>query len=254
MKSLQARLRASGLHLSLSLMVAALAAALVFGLWYPYPYREVSGGRELFLLVMGVDVIVGPLITLLVFNPAKSRRERGLDLSVIGLLQLAALCYGLWTVAVARPVHLVFEMNRFRVVHAIEIDEGLLAQAPPELRSLPWRGPTLVALRPFKSPQEEQEATLAALGGVSLSARPELWQPYDASHEALRAAARPLRELSQRLPAEASTIAEWLRQRPAGAPSEALVYIPMVGRKLFWTVVLDPVWWSVQGFLPIDSF
>jgi len=254
MKPIPARLRASGLHLSLSLMVAALAAAVVFGLWYPYPYREVSGGRELLLLVVGVDVIVGPLITLLVFNPAKSRRERVLDFSVIGLLQVAALCYGLWTVAVARPVHLVFEINRFRVVHAVEIDEGLLAQAPPGLQALPWRGPTLVALRPFKSSQEELEATLAALNGLPLAARPDLWQPYDQAHQALQAVARPLGELSQRLPAQAPVIAEWLRQRPAGAPSDALVYIPMVGRKLFWTVVLDPVSWSVQGFLPIDSF
>ena len=62
------RLKASGIHLILSLIIAALAALLVFGIWYPYPYREISGGRELFLLVVSVVVILGPLITLAVFN------------------------------------------------------------------------------------------------------------------------------------------------------------------------------------------
>lgn len=38
------------------------------------------------------------------------------DFTVIGLLQVAALAYGLWTVFVARPVHLVFEYHRMAVV------------------------------------------------------------------------------------------------------------------------------------------
>ena len=65
------RLKASGIHLILSLVVAALSALLVFGIWYPYPYREISGGRELFLLVVTVDVILGPLITLAIFDRSK---------------------------------------------------------------------------------------------------------------------------------------------------------------------------------------
>jgi hypothetical protein len=48
-----------------------VAAALVFGVWYPYPYREISGGRELFLIVVTVDVIWGHCITLAVFNRTK---------------------------------------------------------------------------------------------------------------------------------------------------------------------------------------
>ena len=61
------RLRASSIHLGISLLIAALAALLVFGLWYPYPYREISGGRDLFFLVVAVDVAMGPLITLAIF-------------------------------------------------------------------------------------------------------------------------------------------------------------------------------------------
>ncbi len=73
--SVKSRLSAAGIHLTLSLAVAALAAWLVFGLWYPYPYREISGGRHLFLIVMAVDVIMGPLRTLAVFNRNKPTAE-----------------------------------------------------------------------------------------------------------------------------------------------------------------------------------
>ena len=73
------RLRASAIHLAISLSIATLAAWLVFGWWYPYPYRERSGGRELFTLVVAVDVVLGPLITLVIFNTTKTRRHLLMD-------------------------------------------------------------------------------------------------------------------------------------------------------------------------------
>ena len=145
------RLNASGIHLGNSRCIAALAALLVFAVWDPYPYREVSGGRELFLIVTAVDVILGPLITLAIFNRSKSARELTMDLTVVACVQLAALGYGLWTVAVARPGHLVFEFDRLRVVHSVDIPEELLARTPPGIDAEPWHGPTPLAVRPFRS-------------------------------------------------------------------------------------------------------
>ena len=78
------RLRAAGVHLGLCALVALMAAVLVFFLWYPYPYRVISGGRELFQLVVGVDVIVGPLITFAIFDRAKPRTELRRDLEAQG--------------------------------------------------------------------------------------------------------------------------------------------------------------------------
>ena len=75
------RLKAAGIHLGLSLVVALLAAGLVFGLWYPMPFREISGGRELFLLIVAVDVVIGPVITLAVFDRRKRWRELRRDLA-----------------------------------------------------------------------------------------------------------------------------------------------------------------------------
>ncbi len=65
-----ARLR-GGLHFLISAAVAAVAAVLVFCVWYPGPFRLMAGGRDLFLLVTSVDVVIGPLLTFAVFNRAK---------------------------------------------------------------------------------------------------------------------------------------------------------------------------------------
>lgn len=78
------RLRASSIHLAISLSVTIMAALLVLALWYPYPYREISDGRILFQLVVMVDVIMGPLITFVIFNSAKPRKELVGDLAIVG--------------------------------------------------------------------------------------------------------------------------------------------------------------------------
>ena len=224
----------------------------MFGLWYPYPYREISGGRELFLLVVTVDVILGPLITLAVFNLRKPLAELRRDLALVVLIQLAALGYGLWTVFVARPVHMVFEYDSFRVVHAIDIPPELLAQTPPDVNALPLTGPTLLGLRAFHNDKEKMDATLAALQGVSLSARPDLWQSYAKSVPEILLAAKPATQLKFRFPDQAGAIDRVLTE--AGRSSQATVYVPLAGRKSFWTVFLDPVTAQVVATMPLDSF
>ena len=246
------RLKASGIHLILSLVVAALSALLVFGIWYPYPYREISGGRELFLLVVTVDVILGPLITLAIFDRSKGWPVLRRDLAVVGLLQLGALGYGLWTVFVARPVHMVFEYDRFRVVHAIDVPVSLLDQTPPDVNAMPLFGPTVLSLRPFRDQNEKMDATVAALQGVSLASRPDLWQPYAKAVPDVLKVARPVSALKSRFASQAAEIDGVLAS--AGRSAQGTVYVPMVGRKTFWTVFLDPATGDIKAYLPLDSF
>jgi hypothetical protein len=246
------RFRASGIHFGISCFIAGLAALLVFLVWYPNPYREISGGRELFLILVTVDVILGPLITLSIFNPVKAWKVLRRDLAVVGLIQLAALGYGMWTVFVARPVFLVFEVDRFRVVHAIDVPHELLDKAPAGFQALPLLGPSLLAVRPFRDADESFSATMAALQGVSLSARPDLWEPYHEAHSRVLKAARPAALLEKRFSDQAETIKREINR--SGHSSNGVVYLPLAGRKVFWTALLDSTTAEVIGFLPLDSF
>jgi hypothetical protein len=246
------RLRAAGIHLALSALVAALTGLLVFALWYPYPYREVSGGRELFQLVVSVDVVLGPLLTFAVFNLAKPRTTLRRDLAIIVLLQLAGLSYGLWTVYEARPVHTVFEYDRFRIVHAADLPPELAGRVPAGIDFAPAAGPTWIALRPFRDEAERLEFTMAALQGVALSARPELWQPYAAGRAQVLAAAKPVAQLKQRFPRQSAEIDAALAA--SGRDSARAAYLPLVARKEAWTVLLDAQTAEPIGYLALDSF
>jgi hypothetical protein len=254
---MRSRFLAFVVHFAVSFLIAAFAALLVFLVWYPYPYREISGGRDLFLLVVAVDVVMGPLLTLTIFNLKKPRKELRRDLAVIGLLQLAALGYGLWTMAVARPVHLVFEIDRFRVVHAIDVPAELLNQAPADMRHLPFTGPTLLSVREFRDPRESFDATMAALQGIALGARPDLWQSYAKARPLITARAQPLEQLKNRFPDRAAEIDAALASSSLLLQEKramSIGYIPMVGRSSFWTVLINTETTEIIAFLPIDSY
>jgi len=246
------RFQASAMHFSLSLGIALLSALLVFGIWYPTLYREVSGGRELFFLVVTVDVILGPLVTFAIFNRVKPWSVLRRDLAVIGFIQFAALGYGLWVVCMARPVHIVFESDRFSVVHAIDVPPQFLAKAVPELNTLPLTGPTLIALRPFKDSNEKFDATVMALQGVPLASRADLWQTYDKAIPDILKAAKPASALKSRFSDRAAEIDHVLAS--VGRTADNVVCLPLVGRKSFWTAFLDPVTAQIVATMPLDSF
>lgn len=251
MQSWTFRLRASAFHFAISLGVAALAALLVFGFWYPYPYGDLSGGRELFALLVVVDVVLGPMITLVIFNTQKTRRHLVMDFTVIGALQVAALAYGMWTVFVARPVYLVFEYHRMTVVHAVDVDPDALVKAPPDLQQLPMRGPALLSLRPLQ-PLEAFDSIMQAVGGVSQAAQPDLWQPYDAARTQVLQESRPAAELKNRFASHADVIDQAVSR--TGRPLHGLRTLPLLSRRTVWTVLIDAQSAQPLGFVPLDSF
>ncbi len=106
-------------HLAVSFVIALCALFVVFSLWYPAPLDKALGVVSIFLLLLAIDVIVGPLLTLLVAKQGKKTLK--MDLLTIGIIQFLALAYGLYTVAQGRPVWLIYDDGRFEVVQAYEV-------------------------------------------------------------------------------------------------------------------------------------
>lgn len=249
---LRQRMRAAGIHLLLSLAGAALAAGLVFGLWYPGIYRVLAGGRELFLLIVTVDVILGPLLTFIVFDSKKFWPSLRRDLAIIGSIQLAALLYGLTTVYEARPVAMVFEVDRFRVVTAAQVHLADLADARLEYRHLPLTGPWLLGTRQPREGREHTEALFLALEkGVDRGYRPLFWQSYNESLPDIMLRARPVTLLLAQYPQAAKELKDELRKLSLDAVEAK--FLPVMGRGGNWVVILD-----TQGrllhFVPVDGF
>jgi len=117
-----ARIKASSLHLLISLCVFSLAFLVIYRVWFPYALFEASGGFDGLKIVAYVDLVLGPLLTLIVFNTAKSRRHLTKDISIIAGLQIACLVAGLWTVYQARPLVVVHVFDSFYVMNRADMD------------------------------------------------------------------------------------------------------------------------------------
>lgn len=239
-------------HLLISLLVAAGSAAVVFGWWYPMPYRAMLGVSGIFLLVLVVDVVCGPVMTAVVASPKKSRRERWLDFSLVGAIQLAALAYGLHSVWVARPAVLAFERDRLVVVTANEVQAKDLHKAPAGLQRLPWAGVRQVGTRQAAGGAEMMSSVELGLAGISPGMRPDWWLPWAEAQDGLRSRAKPLSELIARRP-EAAPLLQAAAQS-AGRAVPDLRYLPLVSSKtLDWVALLDADL-NIVGHAPVDGF
>ena len=243
---------AAGIHSLCTVLVAALAAWLVFGVWYAYPYRELSGGRELFLLVVAVDVVCGPLLTFVLFNPQKPRKELWMDLSLVALIQLAALGYGIGTVWQARPLYLVHELDRYKVISAPDVEAEALKAMTADLKPQFWAGPQTVSIRPPKNAEEHNNVLFeAAAGGRDYGARPEFYIPYnDAAAAKALVRAKPLSVFLQKQPNQQDAARKLATEK--GADMAQWFYLPVVARQ-DWVAVLDKRG-QIQGFLRGDGF
>lgn len=171
------RWKAAAIHLGISAAIALLVLAVIYLVWYPAPYFTVMGGDRLVLLIAGVDVVLGPLITLIIFRTGKPGLK--FDLSVIAFLQATALAYGVTVVAQARPVYLVYAVNRFMVVSAADLDQAEIDRVTrPEYKHLPWLGPLTVGARKPTDVKESNRIVFAMSEGKDLQHFPQHYVPY----------------------------------------------------------------------------
>ena len=249
----RSRVRAALIHLAASVTLAVVVATMVFAFWYPGEYRSFSGGSELFLLVVGVDLALGPLITLVIFDRRKPVAELRRDVAIVVVLQLAALVYGLSVVSVSRPVVIALEQDRFRVVLASGVFVEELATAAEQFRSLSLTGPVLLRSALPTDPVERTKALSLGFRGYDIGARPKLWKPWDAAARAEALAhAKPLATLAARHPTQKAALDAAVAK--TGLAAGGLVYIPMITFREDWVALLDAAKGDVVGYAPLDGF
>jgi hypothetical protein len=134
------RWNAFAIHLTVSIIVFLGLLGFVVTAWYPGILFSVDGGWNGLKLVIGVDVILGPLLTLIVYRLNKP----GLvfDLSCIVVLQVSCLIAGLWVVHDSRPIALVFAYDTFYSLAASEFEA--YGRDPEAVSTFPGPSPKLV--------------------------------------------------------------------------------------------------------------
>lgn len=245
------RYKAALIHFLLSLLVAAVAVGLLLGLWYPPPYFQAGGADRLLSLVVGVDVILGPLLTLVVFNTCKSELKR--DLAIIVALQLAALAYGFYVMLQSRPVFLVAAVDRFIVVTANELEPEDLAKArQPKWRNLSWTGPVLVSAELPRTANEQSELVFSALAGKDVEKYPRYYVEYGSAVPELIRRAKSLSQLRELNHNNVWKLDAWLKRN--NRAEESVVWLPIIARMDDITMLLDKETGEPLGAIALDPW
>lgn len=231
------RLKAFSIHLAISAFIAAAVFAIMLLLWYAPPFFSAVGGTHLLLILLGVDVTVGPLITLIIFNTLKNRKALTFDLSVIAILQTAALIYGMNVMFEARPVFVVFSKGSFDLVTANMLSKEDIAQARnPTYRSLPLTGPIYVYSEMPTDIKQRNELVTGAFTGKDLPQFPQYYMPYQEHAAIAGQAAQPIAELKKLNPERIAAIDEAVRSN--GRVESDVGYVPLRAKYQDQAVVL----------------
>lgn len=181
------RFDAFAVHLGISVLIFMLLFAVIFYCWFPGALLVSAGGWDGVIIVAGVDLVLGPSLTLIVYNIAKPVRELVRDLSIIAIFQLLCLSAGVYVVLHARPlvvVHVFDTLYSFNdeAYTALGLDSDVL-------QSIPGAYPKKVYVDvPLDKAVFLSEHVKGLLGGERpLQERPELYKAMPADADRVRA-------------------------------------------------------------------
>ena len=140
-------------HLSVSMVIFFVLLYLIIFVWYPSYYFHVDGGNRAILTIFFVDVVLGPGLTFLVFKQGKPSLK--FDMSVIVILQVLALSWGIKSVYTERPALTVFFDGEFSCLKYSDV-----AYIDLENLKLENKGPPLLAVLPRPNTYSEYQAML----------------------------------------------------------------------------------------------
>jgi len=219
------KLKAFSVHLCISVAIIAIYLMLVFMVWYPYPYFMIEKVWDVIRIVVSVDVFIGPLLTLVVYRAGKASLK--FDLSVIIVLQLIALLWGVSVTYNQRPVYSVLVEDIFSVVTASEIDLDSVVQ--PGLKNSSWSGPKLIYLEtPYSNEEYVQKAQENLASGQKFAYYTQFYKPFAAQKELLFKRAVDIRQRMKEFPELDSDVSKLVKKH--GGKLDDYVFMSVEGR------------------------
>lgn len=218
-------------HFAISCIIALAVMLLVFFIWYPSPLATAVGVTHIFLMLLAIDVIIGPVLGFLVYKEGKKTLK--MDLTVIIVLQLCALGFGIYSIAEGRPVWLAYNVDRFELVRNNDIVEEKIVQALPQYQHPSWGKPQYVAVEFAKDNETRNEDMFAeALGGISLAQKPERYVDISNAKTQVQQRMQKLVVLEQYN--EQASVQSIVKKYP-----QAIGFVPLKAVNVDMTVLVD---------------
>ena len=187
------RFKAFGLHFLFSLTVLSLVLGALYLGWYRWPGWYLTQVTTVLLVMAGVDLALGPLLTLVVANPAKAVTSLKRDIAVIAVVQVLALLYGTLQLWNGRPLYYAYSETVLQVIQAYDIDpaEADAARAQGLPLAPHWFGLPRWIWAPLPGDEKSRDAMMmsAVSGGNDVTAIPRYYRPWEAGSGSEAAAA-----------------------------------------------------------------
>jgi len=236
------RLKAFGLHLLGSALVLTLTLGTLYLGWYHWPGWYLADVPRVLAVLAGVDLVLGPLLTLIIASAKKPRRELARDIAIIVTVQLSALVYGTTALWNGRPLYYAFSEDCLQVVQAYDIDPDELAlarrqqlQFAPHWYSVPrW----IWAPLPQDSKERDKIVSSAMQGRFDVVGMPRYFKPWDQGLPALRAQLKNVDDIRYFTSGEKKRLKQ--RMQAAGFATDRRDAMPLTGRRRPLLAVIDP--------------
>jgi hypothetical protein len=235
------RLRAFSWHLLASAAALAIVLGGLYLGWYRWPGWYLADATQVFKVMVGVDLVVGPLLTLVIASATKSRRVLARDVAVIAAAQLIALGYGSVSLWNGRPLYYAFSEDVLQVVQAYDIsstEAELGRQKNPALAPHWYSLPRWIwAPLPEDSAESAKIVSAAVAGGDDVISLPRYYKPWDQGLTALRAQLKKVDDQKYFNANEKKALKQ--RMQAAGLPTDRLNTLSLTGRAHPLLVVMD---------------
>ena len=231
------KLKASGIHLGLSSIAFGVVLYFILVHWYPQPWFPIDGGWQGVRIMAFVDLVLGPTLTLIIFDPSKSRRALLFDFSMIGLAQVGAFTWGAYAVHTQRPVAMVFWEGSFYSV----AEKPLRAQgrSASELSAFDDRVPALIYGEAPKDPAAIIEMVQRSVTrNLAEYEQFEIYKPLREHLPEIFAGSDTLQSAIKTSPGAESALQRLLAGR-ADVPRESVRFVSFTGRYERATLVFD---------------
>jgi hypothetical protein len=236
------RLKAFGLHLLASASALSLILGTLYLGWYHWPGWYLTEVARVVLVMIGVDVVVGPLLTFIVARSSKPRRELARDIGMIVAVQLTALIYGTVSLWNGRPLYYAFSESVLQLVQAYDIsaDEWALGnQQNPQFGPHWYSVPRWIWAPLPKDPAEREKMVKSAVsGGDDVISLPRYFKPWEQGLPELRAQLKKVDALGYFFGPDKKILKE--RMRAAGFDPDAADTMVLTGRGRPVLAVFDP--------------
>ncbi len=245
------RLKAFSLHLLSSATVLTLILGSLYFGWYRWPGWHLTDVKTVVLVMVCVDVVLGPTLTLIIANQQKSRRELTRDIGIIVVVQLCALTYGSVSLWNGRPLYYAFSETVLQLVQSYDIDardaETGRQQNPalaPHWYSLPrW----IWAPLPQNAEESRKIVVSAVTGGDDVISMPKYFKPWEDGLSSLRNKLKKVDDVPYFAKSEKKKLKE--RMKAAGLPDDQVNTMPLTGRGHPLLAVFDPVTLKITGII-----